>query len=55
MYGKLFEKLILGSLLSILGFELINPDVSKNLKTSFGSPKEKANGRAMLLCYLSQA
>lgn len=28
MYGKLFEKLILGSLLSILGFSLINPDES---------------------------
>lgn len=28
MYGKLFEKLILGSLLTILGFELINPKES---------------------------
>ncbi|MBN1330779.1 MAG: CfrBI family restriction endonuclease [Candidatus Heimdallarchaeota archaeon] len=28
MYGKLFEKLILGSLLSILGFSLIDPDRS---------------------------
>ena len=28
MYGKLFEKLILGSLLTMLGFELINPNTS---------------------------
>ena len=28
MYGKLFEKLILGSLLTILGFELIDPKKS---------------------------
>jgi len=28
LYGKLFEKLILGSLLSILGFELIDPKIS---------------------------
>ncbi|MCP4130682.1 MAG: CfrBI family restriction endonuclease [bacterium] len=33
MYGKLFEKLILGSLLSILGFKLINPtDTTKQNK-----------------------
>jgi hypothetical protein len=29
MYGKLFEKLILGSVLTILGFEMIDPDKSK--------------------------
>jgi hypothetical protein len=32
MYGKLFERLILGSFLSILGFERVNP--STNTKTS---------------------
>ena len=35
MYGKLFEKLILGSLLTILGFEKINPNKSVKSKKVF--------------------
>lgn len=35
MYGKLFEKLILGSLLSILDFELIDPNNSIKSKNVF--------------------
>ncbi|KAF0237383.1 MAG: putative restriction [Prolixibacteraceae bacterium] len=35
MYGKLFEKLILGSLLTILGFEKINPKKSIKSKKVF--------------------
>ena len=35
MYGKLFEKLILGSLLSLLGFELIDPNNSTKSKNVF--------------------
>ena len=35
MYGKLFEKLILGSLLTILGFELIDPKKSTKSKKVF--------------------
>lgn len=35
MYGKLFEKLILGSVLSILGFEFINPDSNNKTKMVF--------------------
>jgi len=45
MYGKLFEKLVLGSLLNILGFKLINPiDTTKQKKvfwlSSRGSKRE---------------
>jgi len=35
MYGKLFEKLILGSVLTILGFHLVNPEKSKKSKKVF--------------------
>ena len=35
MYGKLFEKLILGSVLSILGFAKIDPERSKRSKKVF--------------------
>lgn len=35
MYGKLFEKLILGSVLSILGFELVDPSKSNKSKMVF--------------------
>ncbi|NJL11611.1 MAG: CfrBI family restriction endonuclease [Microscillaceae bacterium] len=35
MYGKLFEKLILGSLLTILGFKLIEPSQSDKAKMVF--------------------
>lgn len=35
MYGKMFEKLILGSLLTILKFELINPDDSSRSNKVF--------------------
>jgi hypothetical protein len=35
MYGKLFEKLILGSLLSILDFDLIDPQQSTKSKNVF--------------------
>jgi hypothetical protein len=35
MYGKFFEKLILGSLLSLLDFELINPNISSKSKNVF--------------------
>lgn len=41
LYGKLFEKLILGSLLSILGFELIDPKKStKSNKVFWLSQRE---------------
>jgi hypothetical protein len=41
MYGKLFEKLILGSLLTILGFELIDPKKStKSNKVFWLSQRE---------------
>ena len=35
MYGKLFEKLILGCLLSILGFEIIDPQDSNRIENVF--------------------
>lgn len=35
MYGKLFERLILGSLLSILGFERVNPSTNQRVSKVF--------------------
>ena len=35
IYGKLFEKLILGSLLSILGFQLIDPNETDKIENVF--------------------
>lgn len=51
LYGKLFEKLILGSLLSILGFELIDPNKStKSNKVFWLSQREnKRESDATLL------
>jgi CfrBI restriction endonuclease len=51
MYGKLFEKLILGSLLTILGFELIDPKESmKSRKVFWLSQREhKRESDATLL------
>lgn len=51
MYGKLFEKLILGSLLTILGFELIDPEEStKSTKVFWLSQREnKRESDATLL------
>lgn len=51
MYGKLFEKLILGSVLSILGFELIDPATSnKSDKVFWLSQREnKRESDATLL------
>lgn len=51
MYGKLFEKLILGSLLSILGFELINPnETTKSIKVFWLSQRgNKRESDATLL------
>jgi hypothetical protein len=51
LYGKLFEKLILGSLLSILGFELIDPSKStKSTKVFWLSQREtKRESDATLL------
>jgi hypothetical protein len=41
MYGKMFEKLILGSVLSILGFQLINPEDNKKFKMVFWLSQRK--------------
>lgn len=51
LYGKLFEKLILGSVLSILGFELIDPSKStKSTKVFWLSQREtKRESDATLL------
>lgn len=51
MYGKLFEKLILGSLLTILGFELIDPkETSKSTKVFWLTQREsKRESDATLL------
>lgn len=51
MYGKLFEKLILGSLLTILGFELIDPrESTKSNKVFWLSQREsKRESDATLL------
>lgn len=53
MYGKLFEKLILGSVLSILGFELIDPDHSVKSQNVFWlsqiDDKDKRESDATLL------
>lgn len=51
MYGKLFEKLILGSLLTILGFELVDPKEStKSNKVFWLSQREnKRESDATLL------
>jgi hypothetical protein len=35
MYGKLFERLILGSFLTILGFERVNPQINKKVEGVF--------------------
>jgi hypothetical protein len=35
MYGKLFEKLILGSILTVLGFERVNPSVNSKTRNVF--------------------
>lgn len=35
MYGKLFERLILGSMLTILGYERVNPDTNKKTEGVF--------------------
>jgi len=51
MYGKFFEKLILGSLLTILGFEYSKPEKAKKLKRIFwlSSRDEKRESDATLL------
>jgi len=51
MYGKLFEKLTLGSLLSILDFELIGPDNTNKTNKVFwlSQQKEKRESDATLL------
>lgn len=41
MYGKMFEKLILGSVLSILGFKQINPETDKATKMVFWLTQRK--------------
>lgn len=50
-YGKLFEKLILGSLLHILGFKLVNEDNPDRLRRVFwlSSRKEKRESDATVL------
>lgn len=52
-YGKLFERLVLGSLLHILGFKLIKPDIQSvnQYKKVFWltSPKEKRESDATVL------
>lgn len=57
LYGKLFERLILGSLLTILGFDYIGNDASVGLKArSFrlSSRSEKRESDAMLLYELGK-
>ncbi len=51
MYGKLFEKLILGSLLTLLGFERIDPDKSIKADKIFwlSQRKDKRESDATLL------
>lgn len=51
MYGKLFEKLILGSVLTLLGFEMIDPTTSKKSKKVFwlSQRKDKRESDATLL------
>ena len=51
MYGKLFEKLVLGSLLTILDFKLINPTTSTESKNVFwlSEQKDKRESDATLL------
>jgi len=51
MYGKFFEKLILGSLLTILGFEKVNPEESVKSKKVFwlSQRKSKRESDATLL------
>lgn len=51
MYGKLFEKLIIGTLLTILGFEFTTPDKAKKLNRIFwlASKGEKRESDATLL------
>jgi hypothetical protein len=51
LYGKLFEKLVLGSVLTILGFEMINPEQStKSTKVFWLSQREnKRESDATLL------
>jgi hypothetical protein len=51
MYGKLFEKLTLGSLLTILGFEFVNPKVSMKTSKVFwlSERKDKRESDATLL------
>lgn len=52
MYGKLFEKLILGSLLTILGFEKINPnDSTKSKKVFWLSQRESKRESDATLLY----
>lgn len=41
MYGKLFEKLILGSMLSILGFEMVDPNISRKTTKVFWLSKRE--------------
>ena len=41
MYGKLFEKLILGSVLSILGFELVDPEKDNKSEMVFWLSERK--------------
>jgi len=49
-FGKLFEKLILGTLLSLLGFELVKPnDISKPKNVFWLSSTEKRESDATLL------
>lgn len=51
MYGKMFEKLLLGSLLTILGFKLIDPTDSSRMKKVFwlSSRGDKRESDATLL------
>ncbi|OQX76388.1 MAG: hypothetical protein B6D64_09980 [Bacteroidetes bacterium 4484_276] len=51
MYGKLFEKLILGSVLTLLGFEMIDPTTSKKSKKVFwlSQREDKRESDATLL------
>jgi len=51
IYGKLFEKLILGSVLTLLGFEMIDPSISKKSKLVFwlSQREDKRESDATLL------
>jgi hypothetical protein len=50
-YGKLFERLVLGSLLSILGFEIVSPEQPEKLERVFwlSTRRERQESDATLL------